>query len=272
MSIFLFHFQWQIRVVSLYLAINQKRKEGKMASYHLCIKSGRKGNAANHATYIAREGKNGNHVKRSDLIATDHGNLPSWTKGNPTAFWRTADMHERTNGAAYREYEIAIPTELTVEQQKQLVNEFIRSEIGEKPYQFAIHSPVAALGGIAQPHAHIMFSDRKPDDIDRPPEQHFKRFNPVNPELGGCKKDSGGKDRSVLKGDLMTTRASWAQLQNSSLEKYDHEARVDHRSNKVRGIERTPEKHLGPIGIKKMTPQEKTEYSGKRQGLQQQSF
>lgn len=242
-----------------------------MASYHLSIKSGKKGKAANHADYIAREGKHGKNEKQLDLMAKAYGNLPGWAHGNPTAFWKMADAHERLNGAVYREYELALPQELTIEQQQELLGEFIRTEIGEKTYQFAIHSPTAALGGMEQPHAHVMFSDRKPDGIDRPPEQQFRRYNPANPELGGCKKDSGGKDRVKLKGELIAVREAWADLQNSHLEKHGHTARVDHRSNRARNIEREPEKHLGHVGIKRMSEEDKAHYNKRWRGEQRPS-
>lgn len=134
-----------------------------MATYHLSIKSGKKGKASEHAAYIAREGKHGKGEKPLDLIVKEYGNLPEWTNGNPSVFWKMADAHERANGAAYREYELALPRELTTSQQQALLKEFIQSEIGDKPYQFAIHAPTAALGGVAQPHAHLMLSDRVPD-------------------------------------------------------------------------------------------------------------
>lgn len=243
-----------------------------MASYHLSIKSGGKGKAAEHAAYIEREGKYGKNEKRFDLIAKGYGNLPEWTHDNSTALWKMADRYERVNGATYREIVIALPRELSFEQHRELVDQFIRSEIGTKPYTFAIHSPTAALGDAAQPHAHIMFSDRQPDGIDRSPAQHFKRYNAANPELGGCRKDSGGKEREVLKAQLMATREAWADLQNSHLEKYGHAARVDHRSNRDRGIKQAPEKHLGHLGIKRMSTEDKAQYTGRRQNKQHQSI
>ncbi|MBC7752520.1 MAG: MobA/MobL family protein [Candidatus Saccharibacteria bacterium] len=235
-----------------------------MASYHLSIKSGKKGSAVNHSQYIAREGKHGKDDKQSDLIATWHGNLPAWANEKPTEFWRMADKFERVNGAAYREYELALPSELSLEQQKEILNEFVQSEIGTKPYQLAIHSPIAALGGIYQPHTHIMVSDRIPDEIERLPEKHFIRYNSSAPAKGGCRKDSGGKERGVLREALLATRAKWANIQNGALEQNEHEARVDHRSNKARGIETQPERHLGRLGIKKMSTEEKASYKDNR--------
>lgn len=235
-----------------------------MASYHFSVKTGKRGKAANHAAYIAREDKHGKDERKFDLIAVEHGNLPPWANDSPTTFWTAADEYERMNGSTYKELEIALPTELSVKQNLELVREFIKKEVGEKPYQVAIHAPLAALGKLNQPHAHIMLSDRKPDGIERTAAQHFKRHNSLTPELGGCKKDSGGKEKSILKEELVSRRRGWAELQNAHLEKHGFAARVDHRSNKDRGIDQDPERHLGNVGVKKMTEDEKTALQAER--------
>ncbi|OGC05598.1 hypothetical protein A3H38_01470 [candidate division WOR-1 bacterium RIFCSPLOWO2_02_FULL_46_20] len=240
-----------------------------MASYHLSIKNGKRGSAANHAAYIARVGKYGACLDTPDLVALEHGNLPEWANGDPLYFFKMSDAGERANGAAYRELEIALPSELTQEQQQELAREFVGQVIGPRPYLLALHSPTAALGGVPQDHMHAMFSDRMPDGIERPPESFFSRFNPIHPELGGCKKSSGGKDRGELKGVLMAIREDFAELQNKHLKKYGHPARVDHRSNRDRGIETDAERHLGSGGIKSMTAQEKERYKENRKGLRQ---
>jgi len=242
-----------------------------LASYHLSIKSGKKGKASEHANYIAREGKHGKDDKKKDLIAVEHGNLPAWSDNNPSLFWKMADQNERINGAAYREFELALPAELSPKQNLELVNKFVSEEIGSKPFLFAIHAPKSALSGVDQPHAHVMFSDRKPDGIDRSPQQHFKRYNADEPELGGCRKDSGGKAPDVLKNEVKSTRARWAELQNVFLEMNGHNARVDHRSNRDRGIDQEAERHLGQAGINKMSSDEKLSYQTKRQGGQRTS-
>ena len=167
-----------------------------------------------------------------------------------------ADKYERVNGAPYREYEIALPIELSLEQNTQLVEDFINRVVGNKSCQSAIHVPIAAIGGVVQPHAHIMVSDRVPDGIDRLPEQHFRRYNSTNPEAGGCKKDSGGKNKLEMREQALSMREDWANLQNAHLAKHGHDQRVDHRSNKVRGIDSLPERHLGHAGIKRMSDEE----------------
>lgn len=235
-----------------------------MASFHICIKSGKRGNAAEHAAYIARLGKHLKKGETSDLIATEHGNLPNWANGNPQEFWKASDQHERLNGATYRELEVALPNELTREQNLALIKDFIAKEIGVKPFQYAVHIPNAALGNVDQPHAHILSSDRLPDGIERTPALHFKRYNAKEPEKGGCKKDSGGKDRETQRSSVVRSRQSWADMLNQHLAKNGHAVRVDHRSNKDRGIEALPEKHLGQAGVKKMTQEEKAAFTAKR--------
>lgn len=113
-----------------------------MASFHFEIKSGRKGVAADHAAYIARQGW---HQRRGDLLFSGRGNLPSWTGDDSTRFWKAADKHERANGAAYRELVIALPRELSLEQLRALVARYISELVGTKPYQFAVHGPKSGI-------------------------------------------------------------------------------------------------------------------------------
>ena len=224
-----------------------------MASYHLTAKIGKKGKAAAHAAYIAREGKYSGRDRYEDLEATSSGNMPEWAAHNAAHFWTAADEHERVNGSAYREIEVALPRELTPAQRLKLVQEFIEQELGDKyAYQFAIHTPQAALEKDDQPHAHIMYSERIRDGIDRDPEHYFKRYNAKNPEKGGAKKFSGGKSSKELKAELLGLRERWATLQNAHLEKHGHNDRVDHRSLKDQGINREPEKHFGAIGVNRL--------------------
>lgn len=219
-----------------------------MASYHCSVKVGGKGKAAAHAAYISREGKYSDSPRYEDLESSGYGNMPAWAVRHPTHFWQAADEYERANGATYREIEVALPRELTPEQRRDLVEDFIQRELGERhAYQWAIHTPKAALEGGEQPHAHIMYSERTNDDIERDPSQYFKRYNAKNPERGGCKKDSAGTEERLL-----ATRQSWAEIQNKHLARYGHAARVDHRSLKEQGIDREPELHLGGIGVRKL--------------------
>lgn len=223
-----------------------------MASYHCSVKVGGKGGAANHAEYIEREGKYKRREGYEDLEASYAGNMPEWAAHNPEHFWQAADTHERENGTTYREIEVALPRELNVDQRRDLVEQFVAQEIGDRhAYQWAIHTPKAALEKGEQPHAHIMYSERRIDGHQRDPDQYFKRFNNKCPSRGGCQKDSAGtKER------LQATRERWAHVQNRHLERHGHTVRVDHRSLEAQGIDRTPERHLGGAGVRALSEQD----------------
>ena len=224
-----------------------------MATYHCSVKVGGKGKASGHAAYIAREGHYAARYGYEDLEATGYGNMPSWAEHEPALFWTAADRHERANGATYREIEIALPRELNPAQRQALVLDFIRQEIGDQhAHQWAIHNPGAALAGGEQPHAHLMYSERTADGIERDPEQYFKRYNGKHPELGGCRKDSAGTEERLLE-----TRQRWAEIQNAHLQQHGHAARVDHRSLADQGIERAPEQHLGGQRVRQLAPEQR---------------
>ncbi|MFL7885812.1 MobA/MobL family protein [Proteus mirabilis] len=225
-----------------------------MASYHLSVKIGGKGKAASHADYIAREGKYARE-KDNDLEHQESGNMPAWAAHKPSEFWKAADTFERANGCTYREIEIALPRELTPAQRLELVRDFIQQEIGDRhAYQFAIHNPRAAIEGGEQPHAHIMFSERLNDGIERDPQPYFKRANTKNPERGGAKKARFGETPTERKAYLIAQRERWADLQNKHLERYQHPDRVDARSLKAQGIEREPERHFGAGQVRQFEP------------------
>lgn len=214
-----------------------------MAIYHLRSTSAKAhtGRAIRHGQYIRRAGL---YADRNDLAAYEYGNLPAWANDDPAEFWRAADTYEGKTWRAYREFEVALPVELSREQHIELVRHFVKEQFGNKHgYEWSIHN-----NDKGNPHAHIMFSERMADEIERDRERYFKRSNSKNPERGGCKKQEGwnvGKGQRVE--PLMEARARWADLQNMHLERAGELARVDHRSLEAQGIEREPQIHVGPV-------------------------
>ena len=212
-----------------------------MAIGRLSVGIGKKGKASPHAQYIAREGKYAkpsNHEEK--LENTGHGNMPKWAEHNPNYFWQMADEHERENGSTYREHVIALPRELDENKRHELIKDWIAQEIGEEhAYQYAIHNPPALDGG-EQPHAHIMFSERTIDDIERDPDQYFKRYNSKNPEKGGAKKANTPKKSVERKEELKAMRDRWEKICNAHLERAGRYERISMKSNKEQGIEREP--------------------------------
>lgn len=223
-----------------------------MAISHLSVKVGQTGKAGPHAAYIAREGKYADRLEKGErLEATEAGNLPAWAQASPQEFWNAADLHERKNGTTYREFEISLPRELAAADRLALVREFIQQELGDRhAYQFAIHCPTA-VDGKEQPHAHIMFSERQRDGIERDPAQYFKRHNAKAPEKGGAKKGWGEyagqtRNKDERAADLKALRQRWEQTCNAALERAGQTARVDLRSHAERGINLPPERKMRP--------------------------
>lgn len=212
-----------------------------MAIGRLSVGVGPKGKAGPHAMYIAREGKYVKHNEKTEkLEATSSGNMPDWAKADPNFFWKMSDDKERKNGTSYREHVISLPRELSPEQRHDLIKAWITQEIGEKhAYQYAIHNPLAMDGG-EQPHAHIMFSERLIDGIERDPNQYFKRHNPKKPELGGAKKANTPKLADERKLELKEQRDRWEKLCNQHLELAGSDARISMKSLEEQGIDREP--------------------------------
>ena len=232
-----------------------------MASFHFEIKSGRKGAAAEHAAYIARRG---HHDRRDDLVFSEHGNLPAWADNDPARLWKAADKYERSNGSAYREMIIALPSELNPQQQRPLIDHLVSELAGPKAYQYASHAPTSSLEGEINSHLHLMISDRMPDGVERPAERMFSRYNATNPSKGGCRKDSGGRTRMQVRDELIARRKLVADIQNEHLAMHGHIARVDHRTLQAQGAERKAERHLGQAKVRVMSTAERAEYVASR--------
>jgi len=221
-----------------------------MAIYHLHLNYGSKGKGAPHASYIAAAGK---YERKGGVVLVESGNMPTWAQSDPVRFWEAADEFERKNGVVYREIEVALPRELSREQQLELARELAQAVCGDKhAYTFAIHAPKSARDGKAQPHVHLMFSERIWDGIERDPEQYFKRYNSKAPERGGCQKSrvwqAAKKGKQVVAEAapaLLALRALWADMVNSALERAGVDQRVDHRSHVARGLDTLPEPKVG---------------------------
>ncbi|WYA00490.1 MobA/MobL family protein [Fusobacterium nucleatum] len=195
-----------------------------MAEYRFCYKKGKLGYAKNHAAYILREE---NYTSRKEeLVYKESGNIEMFDGTSALKFWEYSDTYERANSVVYREIEINIPNEFNHEQAKELINNFVKKELGEKfPYTYAIHESYNNSGE-KNLHCHLMFSERELDGINRELSQFFKRANSKEPEKGGAKKNRKWQEKSRL----LELRKSWEIESNNLLEKYGFEARVDCRS------------------------------------------
>ena len=232
-----------------------------MATYHCSFRHGSVGRGVPHANYICREGKYGSVRMKEQLVYRESGNMPEFAKKNPLDYWKAADEFTRVNGRTYEELEVALPQELSHQENIELVKSFIASELGtQHAYTFAIHDkPAANDPAQRQIHAHIMFSPKIQDGIERPREQFFKRYNAKALERGGARNDtrfSGTHGKEAL----LEIRKHWELEVNRSYETRGMEYRVSAKSladqraaaiakgenEKAFVLDRIPQEHMGP--------------------------
>ena len=211
---------------------NPKTKPGAVMSYRASASKGARpsGQSAaakhryHHRDGLYAEGRDG---PRDDLAASGFGNLPTWAGDDPAVFWLATDSYERANGTLFRELQLNLPYELTLQQQEHAVKQYasLMFDAERLPYSWAIHREP----GERNAHAHVMVSETMTDDHERTAEQHFRRFNPRRPGAGGARKTRSLKPKSWL----MDARAGWAVAANAALVAAGHEPRFDHRSKEV---------------------------------------
>jgi MobA/MobL family len=222
------------------------RAPGGGGFYHLSFRSGSRGGGASARSacdYVMREDTYAD-PDRDPAIYTESGHMPCWADGDPAAFWDAADLYERENGRLYVSADFALPRELNAEDQIQLARDFAHDLIDDErlPYTLAVHAGCDRDGQSHNPHAHLMFSERRNDGIERSREQWFRRANSRDPARGGAPKSRGFHGRQWVD----RAREQWAKLTNDSLERAGRTERVDHRSYERQGIEREPGSHYGP--------------------------
>ena len=231
-----------------------------MAIYHLNVKTGTRigGQSARaKSDYIGRDGKY--KADGEELEYKESGNMPEWAEDDPRQYWAAADEHERANGRLYREVEFALPRELNERERHEVASSFAKNLTGEErlPYTLAVHRGGEDGGN---PHAHLMFSERTNDGIERSAEQWFKRYNAKEPEKGGARKSTSTKPREWLE----NTREQWADHANEALELAGRTERITEASYKTQYFEaaengderemarlqnREPGVHIGPHNV-----------------------
>ena len=186
--------------------------------------------------YITRTKNFENHKENiaEKLEFMQSGNMPHFAQNKPDEFWQAADIYERKNGRVCSSLVVALAKELTAAQRSELAEQFI-AEFADRyqfPYSCAIHNHEGSLGGQEQPHLHLIYSERSVDEIERTPEQFFKRYNPKNPQKGGAQKLTA----DVLgfgKSQLTLFRQKTEELINDSLQRYAPTKTLEIRGLKV---------------------------------------
>lgn len=188
--------------------------------------------------------------------------VPDWAKDR-TELWNEVERKEnRVNSRFAREFNIALPAELTLEENTKLLKDFISENFTKRGLvsDWAIHDPkdteknptahqteVPEESDNRNIHAHIMTTTRK---IDRD---------------GWTEKDREGNRLEALQ----EIRESWAKTVNKELERKGLDERIDHRTLEAQGINREPQQHMGPkataLERREETPDRKRFFSEERE-------
>ena len=226
----------------------------RVAIYHLSVKPLSRGNgrsataaSAYRAAARVRDATTGEVFDYTRKRGVEHAEvmLPTAAASVGTAWardreklWNAAEIAERRRDARVaREYEVALPHELSARERLNLVRAF-SGELADRygcAVDFAIHAPHRE-GDVRNHHAHILATTRR-----------------LEPQGLGAKTTIELKDadRAALgltpaRQEITAIRARWAVLTNEALEQHGHAARVDHRSLEDQGIDREPSAHWGP--------------------------
>lgn len=188
-----------------------------MAIFFCRLSHGKVGKAVPHFEYIHGIGKY-NYKKNEVAYVTE--NMPKNITGH--TFFSMSDELERANGMTYKEIKLALPKELSLENNIELLNDFIKKELGNKYYYSAvIHDKETDNNKTQNIHVHLMFSTRELDNIQRDIKLFFKKSNPKNKELGGCSKNPKWDSKNTK--TLKEIRLSWEETLNQHLQKHNIE-------------------------------------------------
>ncbi|MCP4028206.1 MAG: MobA/MobL family protein, partial [Sphingomonas sp.] len=211
-----------------------------MASFHLAVKTvsrsaGRSATAAaayragveiaDERTGIVHDYTRKQGIEHREIVAP--ADAPDWVQDR-SALWNAAEQAEtRKNSTVAREYEIALPAELSADERRALTLDLAR-EISERhgvAVDVAIHAP-GRQGDQRNHHAHLLTTTRR---------------------IGA--EGLGEKTRELdqkTSGEVERWRARFAEMQNAALERAQSHERVDHRSYQRQGIEQEATVHMGP--------------------------
>ncbi|MDN5502878.1 MAG: MobA/MobL family protein [Comamonas sp.] len=211
-----------------------------MAIYHFTTKvHGRADNPKLHAlralAYRAAKvidlpdiGRKFNYwYKKKEVVATETmlpKYAPSWMNSAIDLWGHVEDKETRDDAQIFREIEAALPIELSLEQQIEIVRRFIEQEINQDGMcaTYAIHDKPG------NPHVHIMLTMRE-----------------LTPEGTFGKKNRAWNDRTHLQG----WRDAWEKHVNDALAAAGCDARISAKAYKDTNPDLKPTVHLGPVHV-----------------------
>ena len=220
------------------------RGKGKSAVAAAAYRSGEK--LTNEWDGLTHDYTKKGGVVHSEILLPAH--VPPAFSDRST-LWNSVELSEKSNNAQLaREVEIALPVELSREEQTRLVREYCSSQFVSKGMiaDFNLHD----TGG-GNPHAHILLTMRPLDERGAWLPKSKKEY--VLDENGEKIRLPSGRYKT-RKVDLVdwnnrenaeVWRRAWADLANDFLAQNNRPERIDHRSYERQGIDQLPTVHVG---------------------------
>ena len=220
------------------------RGKGKSAVAAAAYRSGEK--LTNEWDGLTHDYTKKGGVVHSEILLPAHA-PPAFS--DRSTLWNSVELSEKSNNAQLaREVEIALPVELSREEQTRLVREYCSSQFVSKGMiaDFNLHD----TGG-GNPHAHILLTMRPLDERGAWLPKSKKEY--VLDENGEKIRLPSGRYKT-RKVDLVdwnnrenaeVWRRAWADLANDFLAQNNRPDRIDHRSYERQGIDQLPTVHVG---------------------------
>lgn len=220
------------------------RGKGKSAVAAAAYRSGEK--LTNEWDGLTHDYTKKDGVVHSEILLPAHA-PPAFS--DRSTLWNSVELSEKSNNAQLaREVEIALPVELSREEQTRLVREYCSSQFVSKGMiaDFNLHD----TGG-GNPHAHILLTMRPLDEKGAWLPKSKKEY--VLDENGEKIRLPSGRYKT-RKVDLVdwnnrenaeVWRRAWADLANEFLAQNNRPERIDHRSYERQGIDQIPTVHVG---------------------------
>ena len=220
------------------------RGKGKSAVAAAAYRSGEK--LTNEWDGLTHDYTKKGGVVHSEILLPAHA-PPAFS--DRSTLWNSVELSEKSNNAQLaREVEIALPVELSREEQTRLVREYCSSQFVSKGMiaDFNLHD----TGG-GNPHAHILLTMRPMDEKGAWLPKSKKEY--VLDENGERIRLPSGRYKT-RKVDLVdwnnrenaeVWRRAWADLANEFLAQNNRPERIDHRSYERQGIDQLPTVHVG---------------------------
>lgn len=210
-----------------------------MAIYHCSVKTvsrAKGGSAVASASYRSAEKlkdlKNEKTFDYTRKQSVDFKQIIGWS-GDRESLWNTAELAEkRKDATTAREYEVALPCELSNDQKIELAVNY-GNWLNER-HGVAVDVCIHQIDS-QNPHAHILTTTRE--------SLGSELGDKVAREWSDTKRKANGLDGR--RNDLIEAKAKWADLINTALERNHIDERVSHLSLAEQGIDREPQIHVG---------------------------